>query len=136
MKTKSQQSVILFDGVCNLCNSTIQYIIKKDTKNTFYFASLQSDAAKNILLQYPEKKIELNSIVFSDNNKIYIKSSAVLRIFWSLGKGYKILIIFWLVPRPIRNFVYDYIAKNRYKWFGKREQCLLPDEENKKRFLE
>ena len=136
MKTISQQSVIFFDGVCNLCNSTVQLIIKKDTKNVFYFASLQSDAAKNILLQYSEEKIELNSIVFISNDKIYIKSSAVLRIFWSLGRGYRLLYIFWIVPKPIRNLVYDYIATNRYKWFGKRDQCMLPSPEIKKRFLE
>ncbi len=136
MKTLSQQSVIFFDGVCNLCNSTVQFIIKKDTKNVFYFASLQSDAAKNILLQYSEKKIELNSIIFISNDKIYIKSSAVLRIFWSLGRGYRLLYIFWIVPKPIRNLVYDYIATNRYKWFGKRDQCMLPSPEIKKRFLE
>jgi len=136
VKTKSQQSVIFFDSICNLCNSTVQFIIKKDTKNAFQFASLLSDAAKIILLQYPEKKFELNSIVFISNDKIYIKSSAVLQILWNLGRGYKLLFVFWIVPKPIRNFVYDVIAANRYKWFGKREQCMLPGVEIKKRFLE
>ena len=136
MKTLSQQSVIFFDGVCNLCNSTVQFIIKKDTKNVFYFASLQSDAAKNILLQYAERNFELNSIVFISNNTVYIKSSAVLRIFRNLGGGYKLLFVFWIVPKPIRDFVYDYIARNRYKWFGQKDQCMLPNEAIKSRFLE
>jgi predicted DCC family thiol-disulfide oxidoreductase YuxK len=136
MKLISQQSFIFFDGVCNLCNSTVQFIIKKDTKNIFSFASLQSDAARNILLQYPEESFELNSIILISSHKVYLKSSAVLRIFWKLGKGYKLLFAFWIVPKPIRDVVYDYIAKNRYKWFGKSETCMLPNEDLKKRFLE
>ena len=136
MKTTTQHSVILFDGVCNLCNSTVQFIIKKDTKQQFKFASLQSDVAREILLHHSERNIELNSIVFILNNKVYLKSSAALRILWSLGGGYKLLFVFWIIPKPLRNFVYDFIATNRYKWFGKRDQCMIPNPEFKSRFIE
>ena len=135
MKNLTQHSVILFDGVCNLCNSTIQFIIKKDTKHRFKFASLQSDAAREILLQYSMKNVELKSIVFITNNRIYLKSSAVLRILWELGGFYKLLNFFLLVPKPLRDLSYDYIAKNRYRWFGKKDQCIIPTPELKNRFL-
>ena len=136
MKETSLNNIILFDGVCNLCNSTIQFIIKKDTKQRFKFASLQSDAAREVLLQYSMKNVELKSIVFITNNRIYLKSSAVLRILWELGGFYKLLYFFWVVPKPLRDLSYDYIAKNRYRWFGKKEQCMVPTPELKNRFLD
>lgn len=136
MKILTLHSVILFDGVCNLCNSTIQFIIKKDTKQQFKFASLQSDAARDILLQKSMKNLNLKSIVYISNNKVYLKSSAVLEILWNIGGLYRLSTIFWIIPKPLRDLVYDFIAKNRYKWYGKKESCMIPSPELKNRFLD
>jgi predicted DCC family thiol-disulfide oxidoreductase YuxK len=129
------KSIILFDGVCNLCNLSINFIIKHDFKKQFLFASLQSDAAKEILLQFSQKKIELNSIILVENNIIYDKSTAVLKISKYLTNGFKLFYFFILIPKFIRDWIYDLIAENRYKWFGKKENCMVPSSEVKNRFL-
>ncbi|WP_456379501.1 thiol-disulfide oxidoreductase DCC family protein [Lutibacter sp.] len=135
MKNFNGNSIILFDGICNLCNSSVNFIIKHDTKEHFLFASLQSDAAKEILLQFSSKKLNLDSIVLIENENIYEKSTATLRISKNLNGGYKILYFFIIIPKFIRDWVYNLIAKNRYKWFGKKEKCLLSTFEIKNRFL-
>ena len=136
MNNFNGKSIILFDGVCNLCNSSINFIIKHDHKKQFLFASLQSDAAKEILLQFPKKKFELKSIVFIENNVIYDKSTAILRILRYLNGGYKLLYGFKIIPKILRDWLYNQIAKNRYKWFGKKEHCSIPTTDVKSRFLE
>lgn len=126
--------IILFDGVCQFCDRSVQFIIKRDKKGHFKFASLQSDLAKQLLSQYNVEK-DVDSLVLLDGNNYYIKSTAALRIcknfsgFWKLG--YLLLVI----PRPFRDFVYQLIAKNRYNWFGKKEACTIPSPEMRKRFL-
>jgi predicted DCC family thiol-disulfide oxidoreductase YuxK len=136
MKKIVYQPLILFDGVCNLCNSSIQYIIKYDKHNKFKFASLQSDAAKDILLQFNQNNSDLNSIILIVGDEIYKKSSAILRLLKILGGLHSILYIFMIVPKPIRNWVYDYVAKNRYKWYGKKESCMIPTKELKSKFID
>lgn len=135
MNNFNGKSIILFDGVCNLCNASINFIIKHDSKKQFLFASLQSDAAKEILLQFPSKKVKFDSIVLIENNIIYDKSIAALRIFRNLNWAFKLLSIFILTPKFIRDWLYNYIAKNRYKWFGKKAHCTLPTADVKNRFL-
>ncbi|SDW74162.1 Predicted thiol-disulfide oxidoreductase YuxK, DCC family [Lutibacter oricola] len=135
MKKINNKSIVLFDGVCNLCNSSINFIIKHDTKERFLFASLQSDAAKEILLQFTSKKNDLSSILYIENNKLYSNSSAALRISKYLRTPINWMYAFIIVPKFIRNAVYNYIAKNRYKWYGKKESCMIPSPELKKRFL-
>jgi predicted DCC family thiol-disulfide oxidoreductase YuxK len=130
------KSIIFFDGVCNLCNSSVNFIIKHDEKKQFLFASLQSDAAKEILLQYNSKKINLDSIVLLDNGKLYEKSTAALRISKHLNNGLFLLYIFIIIPTFIRDYLYNYIAKNRYKWYGKKDSCMIPTKDLKSRFLE
>jgi predicted DCC family thiol-disulfide oxidoreductase YuxK len=130
------KSIIFFDGVCNLCNSSVNFIIKHDKKKQFLFASLQSDAAKEILLQYNSKKINLDSIVLLDNGKLFEKSTAALRISKHLNYGLFLLYIFIIIPTFIRDYLYDYIAKNRYKWYGKKDSCMIPTKDLKSRFLE
>jgi len=130
------KSIILFDGVCNLCNSSVNFIIKHDKKSQFLFASLQSDAAKEILLQFQTKKITLDSIILIENNTVYEKSTAALKIAKQLNSSYKLLYGFILIPRFIRDWVYNYIAKNRYKWYGKKEKCMIASSEVINRFLE
>jgi predicted DCC family thiol-disulfide oxidoreductase YuxK len=129
------KSIILFDGVCNLCNTLVNFIIKHDKKAYFKFASLQSDAAKEILLQYNSKKINLDSIILIENNAVYEKSTAALKISKNLTGGFKLLYALIIIPKFIRDWVYYFIAENRYKWFGKKESCMIPSPEIKSRFL-
>lgn len=130
------KSILLFDGVCNLCNASVNFIIKHDKKAHFKFASLQSDAAKELLLQYKAKKIKMDSIILIENGAFYKKSTAALIISKKLNGGFKILYVFIIIPTFIRDWVYNYIAKNRYKWFGKKDSCMIPTKELKKRFIE
>lgn len=133
MKT---EKIILFDGICNLCNQSVQFVIKHDKANQFLFASLQSDFGQNFL---KEKKLDatyFDSMVFIENNKFYTKSSAPLRIAKYLDQKVSWLRFFMIVPKPIRDFVYSIISKNRYRWFGKKESCWLPTPELKAKFLE
>ena len=136
MKKTQDKPIIFFDGVCNLCNSSVQFILKKDTNNVFLFSSLQSDAAKGILLQYNLENFDLSSIILVENSVIYQKSTAVLRIAKRLTGISKYVYVFIIVPKFIRDGVYSLIAKNRYKWFGKRDSCMLPTAAIKLRFLE
>ncbi|MEX1383530.1 thiol-disulfide oxidoreductase DCC family protein [Lutibacter sp.] len=136
MNDLKNKSIILFDGICNLCNTSVIFIIKHDKKAHFKFASLQSDAAKELLLQYNVKKIKIDSIILIENGTFYEKSTAALRISKKLNGGFKLLYIFILIPTFIRDWVYNYIAKNRYKWFGKKDNCMIPSEKLKSRFLE
>lgn len=135
MNNFNGKSIILFDGICNLCNSSVNFIIKNDAKEHFLFASLQSDAAKEILLHLPSNNLNLNSIVLIENGNFYEKSTAALRISKHLNGGYKALYAFIIVPKLIRDWVYNLIAKNRYKWFGKKEHCMIPTEELQYRFI-
>lgn len=128
--------VILFDGVCNLCNGYVNWMIDHDLKNQFKFASLQSDYGQQKVAELGLQGDYLNTIVYYENGRGYTHSSAVLRILKQLGGIYSLLSIFLLVPPFIRNFVYNLVARNRYNWFGKRESCRIPTPELKARFLE
>ena len=128
--------IILFDGVCNLCNSAINFIIKHDPKGIFKFASLQGETGKKLLAQHNINPQETDSIVLIDNDQVSVKSSAALRIAKNLNQGYPLLFGLMIIPTFIRNGVYDFIAANRYKWFGKKESCMLPTPELRSRFLD
>jgi predicted DCC family thiol-disulfide oxidoreductase YuxK len=128
--------VILFDGVCNLCNAGVQSIIKKDKKRQFRFASLQGETGQAFLRQFNLPVNDLNSFVLIEGNKAYIKSTAALRIAKLTGGFWKILYGLIIVPRFIRDAVYNLIARNRYRWFGKRNECMIPTPELKDRFLD
>jgi len=130
------KSIILFDGVCNLCNSAVNFIIKHDKKEHFLFASLQSDAAKEILLQCPSKKTNLSSIILITNNTSYNKSTAALLISKQLSNGYHFLYNFIIIPKFIRDAMYQFIAKHRYFLFGRKQQCSIPSAEVKHRFID
>ncbi|WP_111707864.1 thiol-disulfide oxidoreductase DCC family protein [Lutibacter citreus] len=136
MNNIKNKSIILFDGVCNLCNSSVNFIIKNDEKAYFLFASLQSDVAKEILLHHNSNKINFDTIILVENNKIFYKSTAALRIIKRLDGPIKILYFLIIVPPFIRDSVYNFIAKNRYKWYGKKESCVIPTDNYKKRFLD
>jgi len=136
MTPQKNKSIILFDGVCNLCNSSVQFVLKHDKNKNFLFASLQSDAATKILLQLNKKSFEnFDSIVLVENEQLYFKSTAALKIAKNLNGFIQILYAFIIVPAPIRDYVYDFIARNRYNWFGKKDKCMIPDKEFSERFL-
>lgn len=126
--------VILFDGVCNFCDVSVQFILERDPNEIFRFASLQSEAGQDLLKKYhvPE---DVDSMILIESDKVYFKSSAALRISRHLQGTWKLLYILIIVPAPVRNVVYDIIARNRYKWFGKKESCMLPSPNVRKRFL-
>jgi predicted DCC family thiol-disulfide oxidoreductase YuxK len=131
------KKLILFDGVCNLCNASVLYVIKRDKKDLFRFATLQSDIGKQIVQQYNLDSAKTDSILhYSETNGLSSKSSAVLQVARHLGFPNNLMCIFFIIPPFIRNWVYDYIAKNRYKWYGKRKQCMVPTHLLKKKFLE
>lgn len=127
--------IILFDGICNLCNQSVQFIIKRDPKGYFQFASLQSEVGRSLLARYNIKQ-DMQSIILIDEDKYYTKADAALRICSKLKGLWKLISIFIIIPSPILDIFYNLIAKNRYKWFGKTDHCMLPNPEVKKRFLE
>ena len=129
------KTVILFNGVCNLCNSAINFVIDKDTKNNFYFASLQSEFGQALLAHFGKDTTDFDSMIVYENGKIKTKSTAALRIAAGLSGGYKFLSVFKIVPTFLRNGIYNLIAKNRYKWFGKKNECRIPTPELKAKFL-
>lgn len=131
-----EKPIILFDGVCNLCNSSVQFVIKRDKKEQFLFASLQSDYAKENLPKELSSNSALQSIVLKEKDTIKTKSSAALAIAKRLSGLWSMLYIFIIVPKFLRDWVYDIIAKNRYKWFGKKDQCMIPLSEWKDRFID
>ncbi|MBC7850638.1 MAG: thiol-disulfide oxidoreductase DCC family protein [Chitinophagaceae bacterium] len=131
-----RKTVILFDGVCNLCSNSVQFVLKRDHTNSFQFGSLQGDYGQTMLKKYNLPANEFNSFMLIEDDRLYTKSSGALRMLKKLGSGWQLLYGFIIVPKFIRDAVYDFIAKNRYKWFGKKEACWLPKPEWKERFLE
>ena len=127
------KSIIFFDGVCGLCNLFIDFLISKKKGEHLYFSPLQGEAAKTLI---PSGYSDLDTIIFKTEKKIYIKSTAALRIIASLGGLWKLVLIFLIVPAFIRNFVYDVLARNRYKLFGKKETCRIPTPQERARFLD
>jgi predicted DCC family thiol-disulfide oxidoreductase YuxK len=134
-KSHVDQPVILFDGVCNLCNSSIQFIIRRDSRSRFKFASLQSEAGITLLEKYNISTTQLESVILIASGRVYNRSSAALHIAKNLDGLWPMLYAFIIVPAFIRNLVYDWIAKNRYQWFGKRNECMIPSPELKSRFI-
>jgi len=127
------KSIVLFDSECNFCNKTIQFILKHEKKPELLFCSLQSETGKEIQEFFKLKNA--NSVLLVENNNLYTKSTAALKITTYLKGGLPLLYFFIIVPLFIRNSIYNYIAKNRYKWFGKRDTCMTPNNEIKERFI-
>jgi predicted DCC family thiol-disulfide oxidoreductase YuxK len=132
---ENMEAIILFDGICNLCNKSVQFIIKRDSTGYFKFASLQSETGKQLLMQYGISQ-QIDSIIVIENKRVYFKSSAALQICRKLDGFWKYLTILRILPPIFRDFLYDKVASNRYHWFGKRDSCMLPTTEMKKQFLE
>jgi predicted DCC family thiol-disulfide oxidoreductase YuxK len=136
MEKNYQQGILLFDGICNLCNGMVQFLIKKDKKNILKFASLQSDRGQELLIKYGLPIHNFDTFVYITNDTYYLRSSAWLKIMKDIGGIWKLLYVFIIIPVPIRDFVYNMIAQSRYKFFGKMETCMLPTVELRNRFLE
>ncbi|MAQ40837.1 thiol-disulfide oxidoreductase DCC family protein [Mesonia oceanica] len=131
------KKIILFDGVCNLCNNAVNIIIDHDKNDVFRYASLQSQLGQQLTLERGIDTSKIDSIILIDpGNAYYIKSTAALQIAKHLSGGYRLLSNFLFLPESFRNLVYDFIAKNRYKWFGKKDNCRIPTPELKNKFLE
>lgn len=130
------KKIILFDGICNLCNGAVQFIIKNDKKDIFRFVALQSELGKEICNYIGIDQNKIDSIIlYNPGVAYYCKSSAVLEIAQDLGGIYSLITIFKILPEKLRNYIYDYIAKNRYKWYGKKESCMISTPELKAKFL-
>ena len=131
------KQLILFDGVCNLCNSSVLYVIKRDKKNKFLFAPLQSKIGEDLINLFNIDTNKTDSILLynPESNSLKHKSSAALHIAKYLGIPTNFMIVFFLVPSFIRNWVYNYVAKNRYKWYGKKAACMIPTPELKSKFI-
>lgn len=131
-----RESIIFFDGVCNLCNSSVDLVMRRDKSGYFKYASLQSEFAKTYLPEFGLDPLDLDSIALVDQGKVYQRSSAALKIAGKMSGAYPLLGIFWIVPTPIRNWVYDWVARNRYKWFGKKDSCRVPTAAERALFLD
>lgn len=135
MENSNVHKIILFDGICNLCNSAVIFVIKRDKKDVFRFAALQEELGTALLKKHKIDPAETDSIILVDGDKAYTKSTAALHIARQLGGWYRLLYGFIIVPVFLRNWIYDYIAKNRYTWFGKRETCMIPTPALRSKFL-
>lgn len=128
--------VLLFDGVCNLCNTSVQWVLQRDRKGQFRFAALQSDTGRELLARHGLDPAAFDSVVLVDAHRVYLRSDAALEVARKIGLPWSLLTVFFIVPRFIRNAVYNFIARNRYRWFGKREACLFMLPEWRGRFLD
>ena len=131
------KKIILFDGICNLCNSAVAIVIKQDKKNTFLFAAIQSKKGKEIIDYLEIDIVKIDAIILYEPGVSYeVKSTAALKIMNDFGQFWQLTKLLWVFPKGLRNQVYDFIAKNRYKWFGKKEACMIPTNDLKSKFLD
>lgn len=131
----SEKSIILFDGVCNLCNGFVNFLIARDKKNQFLFGSLQSAPAAEILSRFNASSAEMSTVILFEDNQLYTKSTAVLKIFRKMGGLWPTMYVFIILPKVIRDPFYQLIAKNRYRLFGRKEACMIPTPALKAKFI-
>jgi predicted DCC family thiol-disulfide oxidoreductase YuxK len=129
------RAIVLFDGVCNLCTFTVQFIIKRDPHGSFLFASLQSEVGSRLLKEHGLLPEALDTFVLIEGSRYFTRSAAALRVAQHLSGGWSLCRSLSLIPRPIRDWGYTVIARNRYRWFGRRETCLIPSRDIVDRFL-
>jgi predicted DCC family thiol-disulfide oxidoreductase YuxK len=127
--------IVLFDGVCNLCSSVVKFTISRDPDGIFRFASLQSESGRFFLNKFGLSTDDFDSFVLIERDKFFLRSTAVLRLCKSLNGLWPLIYLLIIIPRPIRDFIYNIVAKNRYKWFGRKEECFIPSADIKNRFL-
>ena len=132
----SGSPVILFDGVCNLCNGAVQFIISRDRKRKYRYASLQSETGRSLMLKAGLSVDKIDTVVLIEGEKAYTHSDVALRVCRHMGGLWPLFQVFYIIPKPIRDAVYDWVARNRYRWFGKREACMVPTPELRSLFLD
>lgn len=133
----SDNPILFFDGVCNLCNGFVQFVIRNDKQSRFSFASLQSTAGNKVVQAYEQQQGKVpDSLILLYKGEFYTKSDAALMTARLLGGAWCFFLVGYIFPRFIRNAIYDKVAKNRYKWFGRKDECMIPTPELKSRFLE
>ena len=132
---REEVGIILFDGKCNLCNGSVKFIIRRDPAGQFRFASLQSDLGRKIVEEHGGNPDDLDTILLARGDRLYDRSTAALQIARRLKGAWPLLFALIVVPRPLRDLVYRWIARNRYRWFGKTDACMLPSPEIRARFL-
>jgi predicted DCC family thiol-disulfide oxidoreductase YuxK len=133
---EGERLVILFDGVCNLCSGFVQFVAPRDPEEKFAFASLQSDVADELLADQDVDPDALDSIVLLEGDDVYVESSAILRIGYHLGGIYRLGWPLRIFPRRLRDWAYEFVANRRYRWFGKKDRCMVPEGDLQSRFLE
>jgi predicted DCC family thiol-disulfide oxidoreductase YuxK len=131
-----EPATILFDGVCRFCNGSVNFVLRHDREDRFTLAPLQSDAGRRLLAAHGLNEGHTDSFVLVKGGKAYIKSTAALMVAGGLGFPWHLLKVFMIVPRFMRDALYDWVARNRYRWFGKNDQCMVPDEKVRRKFLE
>ena len=130
------QPILLFDGVCNLCAGSVQFIIRRDPHGNIRFAPLQSETGKLLLKSFNLPENELKSLVFIENGQAFTRSTGALRVSRYLSGAWPLLYTLIILPRPLRDFIYDFVGKNRYRWFGQKNECWLPTPQLRARFIE
>ena len=134
LELPKDKKIILFDGVCNLCDTSVQFVFKHDKKDIFRFVPLQSELGQKIVNHIGASTID-STILYESGKAYYLKSDVAFKILKEIGGFYKVLLFFSILPKSIRDHIYDYVAKNRYKWFGRKESCLIPTPELQSKFL-
>ena len=130
------KSIVIFDGVCVLCSNIVRFIIRYDKKDIFRFASIQGESGKKLIADRIKPSADPETVILIDNGKYYYRSAAVLRIFKKLPGGWPLLYALIIIPAPVRDFFYKFVAKKRYGWFGRYEQCLIPDDNIREKFID
>jgi predicted DCC family thiol-disulfide oxidoreductase YuxK len=131
----NENYILLFDGVCNLCVGVVNFTIKRDSEEKFKFAALQSESGQALLKKYNLPTNDFDSFVFIKGEKYFLKSSAALNVLKELGGVWKLFYLFIILPAPLRDFIYNIVARRRYSIFGKRDSCIVPTPAVKRRFL-
>ncbi|MGV3668034.1 MAG: thiol-disulfide oxidoreductase DCC family protein [Leptospira bouyouniensis] len=129
-----KRKIVFFDGVCHLCMGSVQFLLKQNKKESLFFSAIGSQTYSDLISE-GEKNSLPDSIIYWNEGKIFVESDAILGIAYELGFPWNLSLIFWIIPRGLRNFFYRFIAKHRYQWFGKAESCMVPTPEVKRRFL-
>ncbi len=135
-RISSEKSLLLFDGVCNLCNGFVQFVIEQDPQAKFRFASLQSETGQRILEEMNMPATDLKTVILRKNGRIYTHSDVALEVAKELGGIWSLVYVGKILPKALRDKIYDWVAANRYRWFGKQESCWLPSPELQERFVE
>ena len=135
MQVDNEKGIVLFDGVCHLCDGAVRFILKRERAAELKFAPLQSDSGKSLLEKYGYPSAYLDGLILIENNRAHDRSSACLRIAGKLNFPWRLLFPLLIIPKPLRDFIYGIIAAVRYRWFGKKESCCLPTGQDQARFL-